>query len=139
MASQARSAWAQRAASSDQPPRTGAATDHARHCPALEAADGDFEAGHAFLAGYGRLIAAADGGDEGLQLGTQRLGVTDREMAHRVAAVRLEAEAFGDLPRQQVAHDVFVARRDGDVARFERREPIRSEEHTSELQSLRHL
>src|SRR5262245_13586403 len=124
MGSQTRSAWAQRTASSDQPPRTGAATDHARHRSALEAADGDFEAGNTFLAGDGRLTAAADGGDEGLQLGAQRLGMPDRQMAHRGAAVRLEAEAFGDLPRQQVAHDVFVARRDGDVARFERREPI---------------
>src|SRR5215470_3835591 len=102
MGSQTRSALAQRTASSDQPSRTGATTDHARHRSALETADGDFKAGHAFLAGDGRLIAAADGGDEGLQLGAQRLGMTDREMAHRVAAVRLEAEAFGDLSRQQV-------------------------------------
>ena len=50
--------------------------------------------------------------------------MADRKMAHRIAAVGLEAEALGDLPRQQVAHDVLVARRHRDVARLERREPV---------------
>src|SRR5688572_28487216 len=76
----------------------------------LQAAGGDFEAGNAFLAGDGGRRAIANRGDEGLQLGAQRLGMADREMAHRIAAVGLEAKALGDLPRQQVAHDVFVAR-----------------------------
>ena len=58
------------------------------------------------------------------QLGAQRLGMADREMAHGIAAVRLEAEAFGHLARQQIAHDVFAAGGDGDVARLERRQPI---------------
>ena len=62
--------------------------------------------------------------DEGHQLGAQRLGMADRKMPHRIAAVRLEAEAFGDLARQQIAHHVFAARRDGDVARLERRQPV---------------
>ena len=102
MGSLTRSALAQRTASSDQPPRTGPATDHARHRSALEAADGDFEAGHAFLAGDGRLIAAADGGDEGLQLGAQRLGMP---------LSLLEAAACG---RPLVATDVPGCR---DIAR----------------------
>ena len=45
-------------------------------------------------------------------------------MAHRIAAVRLEAETLGDLAGQQIAHHVFAARRDGDVARLERRQPV---------------
>ena len=45
-------------------------------------------------------------------------------MPHRIAAVRLEAEAFGDLTGQQVAGDVFAARRHDDVAGFERRQPV---------------
>ena len=51
--------------------------------------------------------------------------MADGEMAHRIAAVRLEPEAFRDLPSQQIAGDVFVACRDDHVARLERREPIR--------------
>ena len=50
--------------------------------------------------------------------------MADRQMAHRVAAVRLEAEAFGDLTGEKVAHHVFAAGRDGDVARLERRQPV---------------
>src|SRR5213078_3001594 len=45
-------------------------------------------------------------------------------MAHRITAIGLETETLGDLPRQQVPHDVFVARRDRDVARLERGQPI---------------
>src|SRR5947199_7348636 len=44
---------------------------------------------------------------------------------------------FRSLTRQQVAHHVFAAGSNRDAARLERRQ--RSEEHTSELQSLRHL
>ena len=40
--------------------------------------------------------------DEGEQLGAQRLGIADRQMPHRIAAVGLEAETFGDLERQQI-------------------------------------
>ena len=50
--------------------------------------------------------------------------MADREMAHGIAAVGLEAEALGHLAGEQVAHHVFAARGDGDVARLERREPI---------------
>src|SRR5690242_19571614 len=101
--------------SANQPSGAGPATAHAGDGALLEATDGDLETCHAFLAGHGGLLPVADRSDERLQLGAQRFGVTDREVAHGVAAVRLEAEAFGHLPRQQVAHDVFVARRDRDV------------------------
>ncbi len=91
---------------------------------ALETANRDLEASNAFLAGHRRLLPVADRTDEGLQLGAQRLGVPNREVSHRIAAIRLEAEALGDLSGQQVAHDVLVAGRDGDVARLEGREPV---------------
>ena len=45
-------------------------------------------------------------------------------MPHRIAAVRLEAEAFGDLAGEQIADHVFAARRDVHVARLERRQPV---------------
>src|SRR5262245_10092594 len=67
----------------------------------LEAAHGELQAGDALLAAHHRRVAAADRGEEGDQLGAQRLVVADREMPHRIAAVGLEAEAFGDLARQQ--------------------------------------
>ena len=89
-----------------------------------QAADGDFEAGDAFFAGHRRRRAGAHRAQERQQLGAQRLGMTDRKMAHRIAAVRLEAEALGHLAGEQIAHDVFAARRDGDVARLERRQPV---------------
>ena len=80
---------------------------------AVEAADRDLEARDAFLAGHRRRASpVADRADEGLQLGAQRLGMADREMPHRIAAVGLEAEALGDLAGQQVADDVFLAGRD---------------------------
>ena len=50
--------------------------------------------------------------------------MADRKMAHGIAAVRLEAETFGDLAGEQIAHHVFAARGDGHVARLERRQPI---------------
>ncbi len=55
---------------------------------------------------------------------TQRLGIADRQMPHRIAAVGLEAETFGDLQRQQIADEIFVARGDVDGARLERRQPV---------------
>ena len=58
------------------------------------------------------------------QLGAQRLGIADRQMPHRIAAVGLEAEAFGDLQRQQIADEIFVAGGDVDGARLERRQPV---------------
>ena len=58
-------------------------------------------------------VAGADRADEGQQLGAQRLGMADRQMPHGIAAVGLEAEAFGHLARQQIAHDVFAAGGDG--------------------------
>jgi hypothetical protein len=85
---------------------------------------GDLEAGDAFLAGHRRGRAGAHRTHERQQLGAQRLGVADREMAHGIAAVGLEAEAFGDLASNQVGHDVFAAGGDGDAARLERRQPI---------------
>src|SRR6266511_1756445 len=111
--------------SAGQPSGAAPATAHTRHGALLEATDGDFETCDAFLACHGRLPALANRCDKGLQLGAQRFGVADREMAHGIAAVGLKTEAFGHLPRQQVGHDVFVARRDRDVACLEWREPIR--------------
>ena len=89
-----------------------------------QAADGDFKAGDAFVAGNRGRAAGAHRIEEGDQLGAQRLVMADREMAHRIAAVRLEAEAFGDLTGQQIAHHILAARRDRDAARLERRQPV---------------
>src|SRR5438876_5506898 len=73
------------------------------------AADRDFEAGDALVAGDRGQIAGADRIAEGDQFGAQRLIMADRQMAHRIGAVGLEAEALGDLARQQIAHDIFAA------------------------------
>src|ERR1700735_3209652 len=78
-----------------------------------KAAHGDLEARDALLAGHWRRLAAADRIDEGDELGAQRLRIADREVPHRIAAVGLEAETFGDLQRQQVGDQIFVA--GGDV------------------------
>src|SRR4029077_7671965 len=51
--------------------------------------------------------------------------MTDRQMPHRIAAIRLKPEALGDLARQQIASHVFTTRRDDDVTRLEWRQPIR--------------
>ena len=51
--------------------------------------------------------------------------MSNRQMAHRIATVRLEAEAFGDLAREQVACHIFAARGDSNVSCLERRQPIR--------------
>ena len=72
----------------------------------------------------GGSVPLANRVDEGDQLGAQRLVVADRKMPHRIGAVGLEAEALRDLAGQQVAHHVLAARRDGDVARLERRQPV---------------
>ena len=50
--------------------------------------------------------------------------MADRQMPHRIAAVGLEAEAFGDLTRQEIAHHIFAAGRNRDAARLERRQPV---------------
>ena len=103
-------------------PLRGAHRRHGR--PAFQAADRDLEAGDALLAGHRRRLAGADRIDEGDKLGAQRLVVADREVPHRIGAVRLEAEALGDLARQQIADHVLAAGRDRDVARLERRQPV---------------
>src|SRR5689334_16165780 len=69
----------------------------------VQAASGDLQAGNAFIAGDRWRIARAHGIEEGDQFGAQRLVMTDRKMAHRVAAIGLEAETFGDLAREQIA------------------------------------
>ena len=51
--------------------------------------------------------------------------MTDRQMPHRIAAIRLKPKALSDLARQQIASHVFTTRRDDDVTRLERRQPIR--------------
>ena len=63
---------------------------------------------NAFLTGHRRRSLLGDRPNEGHQFRAQRLGMADREMAHRIAAVRLKPEAFRHLARQQVAADVFV-------------------------------
>src|ERR1700751_5756129 len=67
----------------------------------FQTAGRDLEARDTFVAGDGRHAAGTHRLQERDQLGTQRLVMADREMAHRVAAVGLEAEAFSDLARQQ--------------------------------------
>ena len=59
-----------------------------------------------------------------IKLGAQRLGMTDRKMSHRIAAVGLEAVALGDLAGQKIADHVFALGGDVDGARLERRQPI---------------
>jgi len=90
----------------------------------LQAPDGNCKAGDALFAGHSGRRSAPDRADEGLQFGAKRLRIGDREMPHRIAPVRLEAEAFRDLMRQQVGHDVFVPGRDGHIARLERGDPV---------------
>src|SRR5438034_8360644 len=63
---------------------------------ALQATHGDFEARDSLGAGHCGRLLFADRLDEGEQFGAQRLGMAGRQMAHRIAAVSLEAEAFGD-------------------------------------------
>src|SRR5438093_13134749 len=87
----------------------------------LEAADCDFETGDALVAGNRRHIAGADGIEERDQFSAQRFVMADRQMPHRIAAVGLEAEALGDLTRQEIAHHIFAAGRNRDPARLERR------------------
>src|SRR5262245_48474173 len=60
-----------------------------------QAAHGDLQARHALLAARDRRAAIADRREERDQLGAQRFGVADRQVPHRIAAVRLEPEAFG--------------------------------------------
>src|SRR5882757_3163445 len=88
----------------------------------LEAADRNRETGDALVAGNRRHVAGAYRTEERNQLGTQRFVMADRQMAHRIAAVGLEAETFRDLARQEIAHHIFAAGRDRDVARLERRQ-----------------
>src|SRR6478672_6155317 len=92
--------------------------------PAFEATRRDLETRDALLAGDRGRRAVAHGVDERDQFRAQRLVMADRYVPHRIGAIRLKAEALGDLARQQVAHDVLAAGRDGDVARLEWREPI---------------
>src|SRR5205823_3850996 len=91
------------AASAGDPARPGKPRRGAAMRLALQAADRDFERGNALLAGNRGLAAVADRADKSLQLGAQRLGMIDGQMPHRIAAVGLKAEAFGDLPSEQVA------------------------------------
>src|SRR5258707_3650950 len=103
------------AASTGRPSGAGPPAAYNRHGAMLKAADGDFEACHAFLARHGRLPPLADRSNEGLQLGTQRLGMADREMAHGIAAIWLKPATFGHLTRQQGSPNEFVARRNREV------------------------
>src|SRR6185312_14123640 len=66
----------------------------------LQTACGDLEARDAFVTGDGRRTTGAHGIDEGNQFSAQRLVVSDRQMTHRIAAIRLEAETLGDLARE---------------------------------------
>src|ERR1700722_5090456 len=60
----------------------------------FQATGRDLEAGHGFLARHRRHAAAAHGVEECDQFGAQRLVMTDRQMTHRIAAIRLEAETL---------------------------------------------
>ena len=90
-----------------------------RHGARIKAANGYFQAGDRFFAGYGRPFAAADRIDESDKLRAQRLCVADRQMPHRVAAIGLKAETLGNLKCQQIADHILVARGDVYVAGFE--------------------
>src|SRR4051812_10225499 len=96
-------------ASTDQPARTALARRDRRAL--LQALDGDLKSRHTLLASDRGSAAVTHRADERLQLGAQRLRMAHREVAHRIAAIGLEAETFRDLPRQEITHDVFVARR----------------------------
>src|SRR5882724_6048302 len=61
----------------------------------FKALDCDFKTGHALVAGHRGHAAAPHRMEERDQLRAQRLVMANREMAHRIAAVRLEAEALG--------------------------------------------
>src|SRR5467141_1428790 len=93
-------------------------------CGSFQATDRDFKAGDAFVAGHRGHAAGAHRAEERDQFGPQRLIMAHRQMAHRVAAVRLEAEALGHLTGEEIAHHVFAAGGDGDVTRLERRQPV---------------
>src|SRR6266852_6278252 len=95
-----------------------------RSCRSFQATDRDFKAGDAFIAGHRGHAAGAHRAEERDQFGPQRLIMAHRQMAHRVAAVRLEAEALGHLAGEEIAHHIFAAGGDGDVARLERRQPV---------------
>src|SRR6266478_4915703 len=95
-----------------------------RPCRSFQATDRDFKAGDAFVAGHRGHAAGAHRAEERDQFGPQRLVMAHRQMPHRVAAVRLEAEALGHLTGEEIAHHVFAAGGDGDVARLERRQPV---------------
>src|SRR4051812_7259491 len=90
----------------------------------FEALRRDLEAGDALVASDRRRGTGADRMCESDQFGAERLVMADRQMPHRVAAVRLEAEALGDLTGQEIAHDIFAAGGDRDVACLERRQPV---------------
>ena len=92
--------------SADDPPRCLTLRDHGWHRARFEAAGRNFEAGDGFFAGHRRRFTAANRGYEGGKLRPQRLGIADGQVAHRIAAVGLEAEALGDLDaRDRVAPD----------------------------------
>src|SRR5690349_21832222 len=107
--------------STGEPARARSSRQRGGNGPVLQATDCDCKPGDTLLSGDRRPLALANGAGEGLQLGAQRLGMPYREMPHGITAVRLEAEALGHLPRQEVAHDVLLACCNGDVAGFERR------------------
>src|SRR5437016_5576816 len=89
-----------------------------------KAAGSDFKACDGLFAGHCRRRPRAYGAQEGEQLRAQRLGMSYRQVAHRIAAIWLETEAFGDLARQQIAGHVLAASSDSDVSRLEWRQPI---------------
>src|SRR2546423_14402233 len=61
---------------------------------AFQALDRDLEARDTLVTADDRLFVVADRLHEGKQFSTQRLGVTDRQMPHRIAAVGLGPEAL---------------------------------------------
>src|SRR6478736_1478058 len=93
-------------------------------CWRFQAANRDFKAGDALVASYLRYTVGSDRSEKRDQLGAQRLVMSDRQMPHRVTAVRFEAEALGDLAGEKIARDILIPGRDRDVARLERGQPV---------------
>src|ERR1700724_3187955 len=75
----------------------------------FKATDCNFETGHALVAGHRGHAAASHRMEERNQLRAQRLVMAERQIAHRIAAIRLEAEAFGHLTGQESAPYIFAA------------------------------
>ena len=75
--------------------------------PRFQAADRDFQACNAFLAGDCRLPLRTAPMKPATPPAAARHGRP--RMPHRIAAIRLKSETFGHLPGKQIPHDILVA------------------------------